>query len=148
MAASESEKKRGRTWEKEETLLLLEKWGEENIQEKLKECTRKKPIWIEISNYIKASGYEDREFGVCKTHIQTLVSAYRAYKDQSGKTGTATAKMPPFFEKLDVILSGKPATKPLIVLNSANVQLVWWTERRSVKVRAFLSDLWQHSYSC
>ena len=104
------------------TMVLLENWGEENIQERLKECTRKKPIWVEISNFLKASGYEDREFAACKTRIQTLVSAYRAYKDQSGKTGTATSKIPPFFEELDGVLSDKPATKPLLLLNSGKFQ--------------------------
>lgn len=117
-----NEKKRGRTWEKEETLVLLEKWGEDNVQERLKECKRKKPIWEEISGHVKASGYEDRESESCKTRIHTLVSAYRTYKDQTSKTGTATAKKPPFFSELDDILSDKPATRPLMVLNSANVE--------------------------
>ena len=75
MATNQSEKKRGRTWEKEETIALLEKWGDENIQQQLRECTRKKPIWVEISKHVKASGYEDREHESCKNRIHTLVSA-------------------------------------------------------------------------
>lgn len=48
-------KTRGRVWEHKETLLLLEKWGDENIQLKLKSCTRKKPIWLEIAAYLRAA---------------------------------------------------------------------------------------------
>ena len=34
----------GRVWENQETLLLLQKWGDENIEMKLMSCTRKRPI--------------------------------------------------------------------------------------------------------
>ena len=42
----------GRVWENWETLLHLQKWGNENIQMKLLSCTRKRPIWKEIGNFI------------------------------------------------------------------------------------------------
>ena len=57
----------GRVWEHKETLLLLEKWGDENIQLQLKSCTRKKPIWLEIVAYLQAAGYEDRDDSSYKT---------------------------------------------------------------------------------
>ena len=47
-----AKKTRGRIWENRETLLLLQKWGDENIQMKLISCTRKRPIWQEISDFI------------------------------------------------------------------------------------------------
>ena len=56
-----------RVWEHKETLLLLEKWGDENIQLQLKSCTRKKPIWLEIVAYLRAAGYEDRDDSSYKT---------------------------------------------------------------------------------
>lgn len=89
MADERDDKKRGRTWEKEETIILLEKWGEENIQQRLKECTRKKSIWQEISTYLNASGYDDRDCDSCKTRIHTLISAYRGYKDALSRSGNA-----------------------------------------------------------
>ena len=45
-------KTRGRVWEHKETLLLLEKWGDENIQLQLKSCARKKPMWLEIAAHL------------------------------------------------------------------------------------------------
>ena len=76
----------GRMWEDRETRLLLEKWGNENVQLRLKSCTRKKPIWQEIGDFLMACGYEDRDGEdrdgeACKTRLHTLVTAYRQYKD-------------------------------------------------------------------
>lgn len=82
----------GRVWEHKETLLLLEKWWDENIQLQLKSCTKKKPIWLEIAAYLPAAGYEDREDGSCKTQIHTLIRAYRSWKDGCTKMGNATPK--------------------------------------------------------
>ena len=117
-------KTRGRVWEHKETLLLLEKWGDENIQLQLKSCTRKKPIWLEIAAYLRAAGYEDRDDGSCKTRIHTLISAYRSYKDECAKMGNATPKKKPaFFDEVDELLSDKPCTKPKVIIKSATI----WT---------------------
>lgn len=115
-------KPRGRIWENTETSLLLQKWGDENIQLKLKSCTRKKPIWLEISAFLRAAGYEDRDEETCKTRIHTLISAYRAYKDECAKTGNATPKKKPaFFDEVEELLSEKPCTRPKIVINSSQI---------------------------
>ncbi|XP_044165510.1 uncharacterized protein LOC122949479 [Acropora millepora] len=108
-------KMRGRTWEERETRLLLEKWGDENIQLRLKSCTRKRPIWQEIGDFLMACGCEDREGEACKTRLHTLVTAYRQSKDELKKTGNATpSKKPPFFDELDKILSDNPSTQPKV----------------------------------
>ncbi|KAK3745702.1 hypothetical protein QZH41_007916 [Actinostola sp. cb2023] len=80
---------------------------------------KKTPIWLEISRYLKASGYEDREYDSCKTRLHTLVSTYRGYKDACNKTGNATPKkQPPFYKELDDILADKPSTRPAVLINS------------------------------
>ena len=101
--------------------MLLQKWGDENTQAKLLSCTRKKPIWQEISAFLRAAGYEDRDEDACKTRIHTLISAYRAYKDECWKTGNAAPKKPAFFDEVDEYLSGKPCTKPKSVVNSSQI---------------------------
>ena len=107
-------KVRGRTWEDRETRVLLEKWGDENVQLRLKSCTRKKPIWQEIGDFLMACGYEDRDGEACKTRLHTLVTAYRQYKDELKKTGNATTS------ELDKILSDKPSTQSKIVIKFDN----------------------------
>ena len=115
---------RGRVWEHKETLLLLEKWRDENIQLQLKSCTRKKPIWLEIPAYLRAAGYEDRDDGSYKTRIHTLISAYRSYKDECAKTGNATPKKKPaFLDEVDEPLSDKPCTKPKVIIKSAIIPI-------------------------
>ena len=121
-------KSRGRIWENRETLLLLQKWGDENIQTKLLSCTRKKPIWQEISAFLRAAGYEDRDEDACKTRFHTLISAYRSYKVECWKMGNATPKKPAFFDEVDEYLSGKPCTRPKSVVNSPQIVIEDGTE--------------------
>ena len=100
---------------------MLENWGDENVQLRLKSCTRKKLIWQEIGDFLMAFGYEDRDGEACKTRLHTLVTAYRQYKDELKKTGNATpSKKPPFFDELDKILSNEPSTQPKVVINSTD----------------------------
>ena len=96
--------------------------GDENTQTKLVFCTRKKPIWQEISAFLRAAGYEDRDEDACKTRIHTLISAYRSYKDECRKTGNGTPKKKPaFFNEVDEFLSEKPCKKPKNVVNSSQI---------------------------
>ena len=114
-----SKSKRARHWDELETKIMITKWSEENIQERLKSCTRKKCIWEEIAKFLNASGYDDRDHESCKTRIHTLVSAYRHYKDtKRNSTGTAPPKKPPCFEELDCILGDKPTTAPPHLISS------------------------------
>ena len=123
---------RGRLWENQETKLLLQKWGDENTQIKLLSCTRKKPIWREISAFLQVAGYEDRDEDACKTRIHTLVSAYRSYKDECRKTGNGTpTRKPAFFDEVDGFLSEKPCTKPKFVINSSQIFIGDGTESRT-----------------
>ena len=112
MAAEKKVNKRSRHWEDVETKQLIYKWSDENIQQRLKACTRKKKIWDEIALYLQAAGYE-RDGEMCKTRIHTLTSAYRNYLDvKRNKTGSAPPRKPPCFDQLDDILGDKPTTYP------------------------------------
>ena len=116
MAEERDDEKRGQTWEKEDIIILLE-WEEESIQQCLKECTRKKPIWQVISSYLEASGYDERNRDSFETWIHTLILAYRGSKDAWLRSGITTPKAP-FFDEIDDILSHKQATRPVIILST------------------------------
>ena len=129
-------KVRGRTWEGRETRVLLEKWGDENVQLRLTSCTVKKPIWQEI-DFLMACGHEDRDREACKTRLHTLVTAYLQYKDELKKTGNATtSEKPPFFDELDKILSDKPSTQSKIVINWTTVVTAssWEDESENIEI--------------
>ena len=109
---SKKRTKQSRHWEENETRILVSKCSEENIQERLKSCTGKKPIWKEVSVFSNASGY-DRDDKCCKVKIHTLLSAYRNFNDTKRRiTGTVPQKKPPCFEEIDAVLGDKPTTIP------------------------------------
>ena len=81
--------KQYRHWEENGARILVNKWSEENIQERLKFYTRKKQIWKEVSVFLRASGY-DRDDESCKFRIHKLIAAYKNFNDTKGRsTGTA-----------------------------------------------------------
>ena len=110
-------KVRRRTWEDRETRVLLEKWGDEKFQLRLKSCTRKKPIWQEIGDFLTACGSADRDGEACKTRPHTLITTYRQRKDELMNTGNAT----PFFDELDKILPDKLSTQLKVVINLTTI---------------------------
>ena len=55
-------------WREEETVKLIEVWGEDDIQEKLEGCTRNKHIYQKISDGMKAAGY-DRSAIQCRENM-------------------------------------------------------------------------------
>ncbi|XP_065643562.1 uncharacterized protein LOC136075146 [Hydra vulgaris] len=118
-------RKRARHWDDEETKILISKWSEDNIQEKLKSCTRKGKIWEEILLFLQASGYEDRDKEMCKTRIHTLTSAYRNYIDNKRNTsGTGPSKKPSCFDEIDKVLSDKPTTLPTFLKSSSGMNVI------------------------
>ena len=109
---------RSRSWEQKETEVLLEKWGQPNMQERIKSCTRKKPIWEEIAVGVRAEGYEDRGGDQCQTRIKTLTVAYKKFIDNKRQTGMQRSKKPPCFDTLDAILGDKPTVMPSSLISS------------------------------
>ena len=117
---------RARTWDPKETQILLQKWGQPDIQERLKAYTKKRPIWEEISVFVRAEGYEDRDYidyAQCQTRMKTLISAYRRFIDGQRKTGMNKAKKPFRFDTLDSIIGGKPTSRPSNLVSSLPLQL-------------------------
>ena len=109
---------RSRSWEPKETEVLIEKWGQPNMQERIKSCTRKKPIWEEIAVAVRAEGYEDRDGDQCQTRIKTLTVAYKKFIDNKRQTGMQRTKKPPCFDTLDTILGDKPTVMPSSLISS------------------------------
>ena len=48
----------GSTWSKEETLKLIEVWGQENIQKQLQECKRNQTVYEDVAKQMREAGHE------------------------------------------------------------------------------------------
>ena len=106
------------TWSEEETLKLIEVWGEGAIQAMLEGCKRNKDIFVKISRTMEASGYQ-KTGEQCNTKIKKLRFEYKKIKDKKGKTGEGL-KCWKYFEAMDSILGHKPATQPPVLVESSH----------------------------
>lgn len=106
------------TWSEEETLKLIEVWGEGAIQAMLEGSKRNKGIFVRISQTMEASGYQ-KTGEQCNTKIKKLRFEYKKIKDKKGKTGEGL-KCWKYFEAMDSILGHKPATQPPVLVESSH----------------------------
>ena len=104
----------GTNWSKDETLKLLDIWGQENVQAQLEGCKKNHE---KIAKELQEVGYE-RTYQQCRDKVKKLKGEYRKAKDKKNKTGTDN-KHWDYFEPLDAILGHKPATQPPIIVDTA-----------------------------
>lgn len=107
----------GTNWRKDETLKLLDAWGQENVQAQLEGCKKNQAVYEKISTELQEAGYE-RTYQQCRDKIKKLKGDYRKAKDKKNKTGTDNRHWD-YFEPLDAILGHKPATQPPIIIDTA-----------------------------
>lgn len=67
-------------WSDAETLILLQLWGNEQVQQNLQRCPHNGPIYSEISEKLNAHGYL-RSSEQCHTRIKRLKISYRQCRD-------------------------------------------------------------------
>ena len=107
----------GVTWTKEETVKLIEVWGQETIQEQLQSCKRNQSIFVAVAREMREGGY-DRTYQQCRGKIKKLKGGHRKAKDKEGKTGEQPSTWK-FFDGIDTILGTKPSTRPPIVIDTS-----------------------------
>ena len=68
----------GSTWSKEETLKLIEIWGQEHIQKQLQECKRNQTVYTyeEVAKEMREAGYE-RTYQQCRDKIKKVKGEYK-----------------------------------------------------------------------
>ena len=79
---------RGATWSIEEVELLLDLWGEEEVQRQLDGSTRNSHIFDNIVKRLLAAGYT-RTASQCRVKIKALKREYRVIKDHNNKSGNS-----------------------------------------------------------
>ena len=110
------------TWNDEETLKLIELWGDEEIQALLEGYTRNKHVFKKIAARMTEAGYD--QSGVqCRDKIKKLKGEYKKIKDSNNETGR-NRKTWKFYDPMNEILGNKPATRPAVVIDSSLEQEV------------------------
>jgi len=106
----------GSTWNKEETLRLIEIWGDDRIQAQLEGAHRNRNVYMKIAREMSEAGYQ-RTLEQCRDKIKKLKGEYKKLKDKCGKTGEGRRNWD-YFEAMDSILGHKPATHPQVVIDT------------------------------
>ena len=105
------------SWSREETLKLIEIWGNDAIQAQLEGCKCNQEIFGKFAAEMVEAGHE-RTAQQCRDKVKKLKVEYRKIKDKRKKTGQGRYPEWDYFDALDAILGHKPATEPPAVINS------------------------------
>ena len=76
----------GGSWTKEETLKLVELWGDSEIQLQLEGCKQNQGVFQKITSLLNEAGYE-RTYQQWREKMKKLRGEYRKVKDCRRKTG-------------------------------------------------------------
>jgi hypothetical protein len=103
---------KGEVWTDEETLSLINAWGDSKILAMMQETNRNSKIYSEISEAMVKDGHK-RDWKQCRTKAKHLKNQYMKYKDSLKKSGNRRGKEPKFFKELDRILGDTPEAEGL-----------------------------------
>ncbi|CAI5640132.1 unnamed protein product [Oreochromis niloticus] len=93
----------GRNWSDQEVRALIQVWSDERIRRQLESSTRKRDIFVQISNRLMQQGIE-RDWKQCHTKYKNLKYLYRSL--QRGKTDEADPRrLMRFYEEVDSIMN-------------------------------------------
>lgn len=101
----------GRNWSDQEVRALIQVWSDERVCRQLESSTRKRDIFVQISNRLMQQGIE-RDWKQCHTKYKNLKYLYRSL--QRGKTDEADPRrLMRFYDEVDAIMkhstNGSPA---------------------------------------
>lgn len=93
----------GRNWSDQEVQALIQVWSDERVCRQLETSTRKKDIFVQISNRLMQQGIE-RDWKQCHTKYKNLKYLYRSL--QKGKTDDADPRrIMKFYDEVDAIMN-------------------------------------------
>ncbi|KAG7454542.1 hypothetical protein MATL_G00260770 [Megalops atlanticus] len=104
-------------WSKQETLLLIDLWGEDEFQENLKGCIKNRHLFTQISKKMAARGYS-RTPQQCQSRVKRLKTSFRQCSDS-----IASGREPmefKYYHKLERILGKELLTAAPLAVDSNN----------------------------
>ncbi|XP_008398981.1 uncharacterized protein LOC103459291 [Poecilia reticulata] len=106
-------------WSDKETIILLEVWGDPQMQQCLRRYPHNGHIFTEVSEKLNANGYS-RTPEQCHTRIKRLKAAYRQCKENMSSSGTDRVDFK-FYDLLEQILDKQPSTSSAIITDSIEI---------------------------
>ncbi|XP_049443364.1 multifunctional protein ADE2 isoform X2 [Epinephelus fuscoguttatus] len=95
----------GRNWSDQEVRALIQVWSDERVCRQLESSTRKRDIFVQISNRLMQQGIE-RDWKQCHTKYKNLKYLYRSL--QRGKSDEADPRrLMRFYDEVDAIMNRK-----------------------------------------
>ncbi|XP_059196631.1 multifunctional protein ADE2 isoform X1 [Centropristis striata] len=93
----------GRNWSDQEVRALIQVWSDERVCRQLESSTRKRDIFVQISNRLMQQGIE-RDWKQCHTKYKNLKYLYRSL--QRGKSDEADPRrLMRFYDEVDAIMN-------------------------------------------
>ncbi|XP_014773862.1 uncharacterized protein LOC106871749 isoform X2 [Octopus bimaculoides] len=105
---------RGVNWSDNETLNLIDIWGNEEIQTDLENSIRNWHVYEYIRLKLSERGIQ-RSVVQVKERMKTLKKIYKRGYDYNSKSGRKTCR---FFDKLDEVLGNRPPSIPMMLLDN------------------------------
>ncbi|XP_042339014.1 multifunctional protein ADE2 [Plectropomus leopardus] len=100
----------GRNWSDQEVRALIQVWSDERVCRQLESSTRKRDIFVQISNRLMQQGIE-RDWKQCHTKYKNLKYLYRSL--QRGKSDeTDPRRLMRFYDEVDAIMNRKTNGSP------------------------------------
>ncbi|VDI70615.1 Hypothetical predicted protein [Mytilus galloprovincialis] len=115
----EDQNKRAEAWTHEETVVLIELWGDERVQNELENTPRRN---LEVFRRI-CTDMKDRILDFirspqdCRARIKRLKTKYFQVKRQNKKSGGKRTSFP-YHERMDTILGSRPSVNPVALSDS------------------------------
>ncbi|KAI9519270.1 hypothetical protein NQZ68_029437 [Dissostichus eleginoides] len=93
----------GRNWSDQEVRALIQVWSDERVCKQLESSTRKRDIFVQISNRLMQQGIE-RDWKQCHTKYKNLKYLYRSLQRGKGEEADPRRLMR-FYDEVDAIMN-------------------------------------------
>ncbi|XP_026216895.1 TIN2_N and Myb_DNA-bind_4 domain-containing protein isoform X2 [Anabas testudineus] len=106
-------------WSDKETIILLELWGDPQVQQNLRRYPHNGHVFTDISEKLNANGYS-RSAEQCHSRIKRLKANYRQCQENMSSSGTDRVDFK-FYDLLEQILDKQPSTSTTLVTDSIEI---------------------------
>ncbi|XP_076009484.1 uncharacterized protein LOC143002949 isoform X1 [Genypterus blacodes] len=106
-------------WSDKETIILLEIWGDHQVQRNLSRRPHNGHIFSDIAEKLSANGYP-RSAEQCHSRIKRLKANYRQCQDNMSSSGNDTIDFK-FYDLLEQILDKQPSTSSTMITDSIEI---------------------------